>query len=469
MKAQSVEFLPTEYSVASLSVALRNAVETQFGRVRVRGEVSGLKHAASGHIYFRLKDMQAEAVIDVACWKRQALQLKIAPEDGMEIIAEGQVTVYAPRSSYQLILERMELAGLGALLQLLEARRRKLAAEGLFQQNRKRSLPAIPSCIGVVTSLQGAVIQDILRVVRTRFPCRVLIWPSSVQGASAEPEIIAGIEGMNALPESIRPEVLILARGGGSLEDLWAFNEEQLVRTAANSAIPLVSAIGHETDRTLLDEAADYSASTPTAAAEHVLPRRSELAAQLENFALRLTNLVLGVQERAQLRLEMPSQSLRSFPLRLENEARSLDEAEKTLHQSVRKLQHALQETLRFLVPTPPNHFCAARKRESAFLWQSLCSGIRNRQRQWGQALSAQIQLLEALSYERVLERGYALIEKPGGGLVTTIRQARQIRALTIRFAGNERLPVTVPRASPPTSEKAKSAPEILPRQPDLL
>ncbi len=253
-----------EFSVSEISSALKRMVEGEFGHVRVRGEISGFKRAASGHLYMVLKD--ENAVLDAVCWRGTAGRLTAAPEDGLEVIATGRLTTYAGRSKYQIVIESLELAGEGALLKLLEERRKKLAAEGLFDEERKRPIPFLPEIIGVVTSPTGAVIRDILHRLADRFPRHVLLWPVLVQGDGAAAQIAAAIEGFNGLKpggEVPRPDLLIVARGGGSLEDLWAFNEEVVVRAAAGSAIPLISAVGHETDTTLIDFASDRRAPPP--------------------------------------------------------------------------------------------------------------------------------------------------------------------------------------------------------------
>ena len=264
-----------EHSVSELSEAIKRTLEGRFERVRVRGEISGFKRAASGHLYMALKD--ENAVLDAVCWRGLAGRLTVAPEDGLEVVATGRITSYPGRSKYQIVIESLELAGEGALLKLLEERRKKLAAEGLFDPERKRPPPFLPTVIGVVTSPTGAVIRDILHRLSDRFPRRVLVWPVLVQGKGAAEQVAAAIEGFNRLePDGPvpRPDLIIVARGGGSLEDLWAFNEEVVVRAAAGSRIPLISAVGHETDTTLIDHAADLRAPTPTAAAEMAVPVR---------------------------------------------------------------------------------------------------------------------------------------------------------------------------------------------------
>src|SRR5471032_2018920 len=276
-----------EFSVTELSAALKRAVEDQFAMVRVRGEISGLKFHSSGHVYFDLKN--DKAVLNAVIWRGVAGRLRVRPEAGMEVICTGKLSTYAGSSRYQLIVEQVELAGLGALMALLEERRKKLAAEGLFDAARKKKLPFLPEVIGVVTSPTGAVISDIMHRLNDRFPRRVLLWPVAVQGEKAAAEIAAAIAGFNALHGARlpRPDLIIVARGGGSLEDLMAFNDEAVVRAAAASAIPLISAVGHETDTTLIDFAADVRAPTPSAAAELAVPVRTELLAQTMGFERR--------------------------------------------------------------------------------------------------------------------------------------------------------------------------------------
>ncbi len=278
-----------EYTVSELAAALKRSIEENFSLVRVRGEISGFKRHGSGHWYFALKD--ADAVLDAVCWRTTAMRLAIKPEDGMEIVATGRLTTYPGRSKYQLIVDSIELAGRGALLKLLEDRRQRLAAEGLFAAERKKKLPFLPGVIGVVTSPTGAVIRDILHRLADRFPRRVVVWPVAVQGEGAAGQVAAAIDGFNRLAPGgpvPRPDLIIVARGGGSLEDLMAFNEEIVVRAAAASAIPLISAVGHETDTTLIDHASDRRAPTPTAAAEMAVPVRLDLVAELGGKTARL-------------------------------------------------------------------------------------------------------------------------------------------------------------------------------------
>jgi exodeoxyribonuclease VII large subunit len=286
-----------EFSVSELSAAIKRTLEGTYGYVRLRGEISGFRGPhASGHCYFALKDDKAK--IDAVIWRAVAITLKVRPAEGLEVIATGRVTGYPSRSTYQIIIDALEPAGIGALMALLEERRRRLAAEGLFDEARKRKLPFLPRVIGIITSPSGAVIRDMLHGFAERFPSRVVLWPVRVQGETCALEVAAAIDGFNAFPPGgrlPRPDMLIVARGGGSLEDLWGFNEEVVVRAAAASAIPIVSAVGHETDWTLIDFAADVRAPTPTKAAEWAVPKHSDLLEQTGKLGLRL-----GVAARRQ-------------------------------------------------------------------------------------------------------------------------------------------------------------------------
>ncbi|WP_332686040.1 exodeoxyribonuclease VII large subunit [Bosea sp. (in: a-proteobacteria)] len=303
MDSESPETKPSntpEWSVSDLSGALKRTLEDAFGFVRVRGEISGYRGpVASGHVYFSLKDVNAK--IDAVIWKGVFGRLKTRPQEGLEVIATGKITTFAGKSSYQIVIDSLEPAGVGALMALLEERRKKLAAEGLFDEGRKQLIPYLPLTIGVVTSPTGAVIRDILHRLEERFPRRVLVWPVRVQGETSAAEVANAINGFNALPEGgriPRPDVIIVARGGGSLEDLMGFNEEAVVRAAAASLIPLVSAVGHETDWTLIDHAADLRAPTPTGAAEKVVPVRAELMAQVGDLSRRHAGATLRLFDR---------------------------------------------------------------------------------------------------------------------------------------------------------------------------
>lgn len=318
-----------EISVSELAGALKRTLEDRFGFVRVRGEISGYRGPhTSGHVYFSLKD--AGARLDAVIWKGVYSRMRIKPEEGLEVIATGKITTFANKSSYQIVVETIEPAGVGALMALLEARRRKLDAEGLFDPARKQLPPYMPRVIGVVTSPTGAVIRDILHRLADQFPVHVVVWPVRVQGETAATEITRAIEGLNALePEGAiaRPDVIIVARGGGSLEDLWSFNEENVVRAAADSGIPLISAVGHETDWTLIDYAADVRAPTPTAAAELSVPVRSELLAQLVELDGRGRGAILRWAQRRRNDLRSVSRALPSGETLLAGARQRLDQA----------------------------------------------------------------------------------------------------------------------------------------------
>lgn len=281
-----------EYTVSEISTAIKKLVENSFALVRVKGEIFGAKRADSGHWYLSLKD--ENSLLAAVCWRGVANMLPLKIEDGIEVVASGRITTFNGRSSYQLVIEKLEIAGEGALLKLLEERRQKFLAEGLFAQEHKKPLPYLPRIIGVVTSPTGAVIRDIIHRVRDRFPSRIIVWPTPVQGEGAADKIAAAIRGFNALPEESgnRPDVLIVARGGGSLEDLWPFNEEAVVRAVYDSDIPLISAVGHETDTMLIDYAADVRAPTPTGAAELAVPVKKDMYNTLLTTDLRMQNAI---------------------------------------------------------------------------------------------------------------------------------------------------------------------------------
>lgn len=431
-----------EYSVSELSGALKRTVETSFGQVRVRGELSGFKRAASGHLYAALKD--DSALIDIVMFSRSAATLAFRPEDGLEVVVTGKLTTYPGRSKYQIVVERMAPAGVGALLAQIEARRQALAAEGLFDAGRKKTLPHIPQVIGVITSPTGAVIRDILHRLADRFPRHVLVWPVAVQGEAAAAQVTAAIRGFNALATGgavPRPDLIIVARGGGSIEDLAAFNEESVVRAAAASTIPLISAVGHETDTTLIDYASDWRAPTPTAAAERAVPVRADLVAHIATLGARLAQAsarsmalraersrALAARLPAPRRLiELPAQRLDDLAGRL---PRGLEGARARAGRRLAEAGGALRPAL----------LAARISRAGAAL---AAAGLRprllvRRAELDAQRLAATARLLGSLGPDQVLARGYALVLAPGGALVPRAADARAQRALTIRFADGE-------------------------------
>ncbi len=332
-----------EFTVSELSSALKRTVEDRFGHVRVRGEISGFRGPhSSGHCYFALKDENAK--IEAVIWKFVHTRMRFKPQEGLEVIATGKLTTYPNSSKYQIVIDALEPAGVGALMALMEERKKKLAAEGLFNEARKQLLPWLPEVIGVVTSPTGAVIRDILHRLDDRFPRRVLVWPVKVQGEGSAEQVAGAIRGFNALPEGgriPRPDVLIVARGGGSLEDLWSFNEEIVVRAAAESMIPLISAVGHETDITLIDFAADKRAPTPTAAAEMAVPVKSDLIARIDTLARRVSVHWQRAQESRRNELRAAARALPGASELLAIPRQRLDAAASHLPRGLRANTHA--------------------------------------------------------------------------------------------------------------------------------
>lgn len=409
-----------EYSVSEIAAALKRTVEGAFPFVRVRGEISGLKFHSSGHIYFDLKD--EKAVLNAVVWRATALTLKQRPEQGLEVICTGRISTYAGSSRYQLIVEQVELAGLGALMALIEERKKKLAAEGVFAESRKKKLPFLPDVIGVVTSPTGAVIRDIMHRLDARFPRRVLVWPVAVQGERAATEVAAAIRGFNLLDpfDNIpRPDVLIVARGGGSVEDLMAFNEEIVVRAVAESAIPLISAVGHETDTTLIDFAADQRAPTPTAAAEMAVPVRNELIAftlDLERRNFRCFSK--GVDERRKHLMVLARILPRADELFAAARQRVDHASECLVHGLKRNAEAHRRALLEIAAPLRPrslmNRIESGAERMRALTHRlERCGGAQLKT--WREQLDGSSRLLETVSHKAVLERGFALIKGPDG------------------------------------------------------
>ncbi|MFZ5727374.1 MAG: exodeoxyribonuclease VII large subunit [Pseudomonadota bacterium] len=437
-------------SVSQLSAAIKRTVEDGFARVRVRGELSGAKRAASGHFYAALKD--DNALIDMVMWKGQAARLAFRPEDGIEVIATGKLTTYPGRSKYQLVVESLEVAGEGALMLLFEKLKARLGGEGLFDRDRKQPLPYLPRTIGVVTSPTGAVIRDILHRLADRCPSHVIVWPVLVQGEGAAAQVAAAIRGFDALAPGgkvARPDLVIVARGGGSIEDLWAFNEEVVVRAIADCRIPTISAVGHETDVTLADYAADRRAPTPTAAAEMAVPVRAELQAQLATWGGRM----IGAASRQQaLRGERLTALARHLPRRdalYAPQRQRLDDVGERLGRGQRQRLAMLGERL------------GAR---GAALRPALLARAWDRDRAKLDGLG---RLLASLDPRALLSRGYAMVRDAGGAIVTSAAKARDAGHLRLQFADGE-LPVTVgeggdpaPSSGPRPARKASpSAPK---------
>lgn len=438
-----------ELTVSELSGAVKRQIEDGFGRVRVRGELGRVARPASGHVYFDLKD--DKAVLAAIMWKGTAARMSVQPEQGLEVILTGKLTTYPGQSRYQMIVESLEPAGEGALMALLNARRQQLAAEGLFDAARKQQLPYLPQVIGVVTSPSGAVIRDILHRLSDRFPRHVLVWPVRVQGETCAEEVARAIAGFNALSpdgDIPRPDVLIVARGGGSLEDLWGFNEEIVARTAAQSDIPLISAVGHETDTTLIDYAADMRAPTPTAAAEMAVPVRAELVAQTADLSARMM--------RAQTRL------LAAKGDYLRGAARGLPRLEDMLALPVQRLD-ALRLRLSGGLQAHIRAHAGRRDRVAARLTpyalaqrvQALSRQLGDMQRRAQRQITAIVdngfvqaaglgRQLTLLSHESVLQRGFALVLDSQGRAIRRAADAPPGTDIDVRFAGDDALSARV-------------------------
>ena len=477
-----------ELTVSDLSRDVKRVVEGAFDHVRVRGEVGRVSRPRSGHLYLDLKDDRA--VLAAVCWKGVAQRLQVLPEEGMEVVATGRLTTFPGQSRYQLVIDSVAPAGVGALMAMLEKRKRALAAEGLFDPARKRRPPFLPRKIGVVTSPSGAVIRDILHRVADRFPMPVIVWPVAVQGERCAPEVTRAIQGFNALPQGhpLRPDVLIVARGGGSIEDLWGFNEESVARAAAASAIPLISAVGHETDTTLIDHAADLRAPTPTAAAEIAAPVRTELLAGLA-----------GLEER---RLRGAARMLSDRRARLRDLSRALPRPETLLSDRAQRLDALGDRLPRALAASVAGRRALAGRGPAARFSPALLTGalarrrdrledrgarlapaLSGRARREGErllALSARLQpgreaerlaarrrqvselfarltrardaetarrrerlaaagrLLDSVSYRKTLERGFAVVRDETGAVLTDASRAQAGEALRIDLAAGD-------------------------------
>ena len=515
-----------ELSVSQLSSAIKRTLEDRFDRVRVRGELGRVTFHRNGHVYLDLKD--EKAVIAGVVWRGQAMRLAVKPKEGLEVIATGRITTYGPQSKYQLVVDRLELAGQGALMALLEKRRKQLAGEGLFAEERKQALPFLPEVIGVVTSPTGAVIRDILHRLSDRFPRRVLVWPVMVQGEKSAGEVAAAIEGFNRLPTDgpvPRPDVLIVARGGGSLEDLWGFNEEAPVRAAAASRIPLISAVGHETDTTLIDFAADRRAPTPTAAAEMAVPVRSELIAQvldderrlvsaisralterrqsvtglarglpraddllaqarqrLDGWSDRLPLALGGRVERARgalgavsarMRPGLLTGVLRGFRDKLVDlDARARASVRRQPTDGTQKLAdlsgrlgRAMERHLR-----DERRAQADAKKRTEQAADRLLNAFTASQAARRERIEAAGRLLRTLSFEGTLERGYAFVEDRTGAVVRTAQAALTAKSVRLRFAGGESVAATTAPGdtdspSPVSPQTPKASPKAKSKQ----
>ena len=455
MSADSPSSNVQALSVSDLARSLKRTIETNFDHVVVRGELGRVTIARSGHMYADLKD--EKAVLNTVMWKGQVDRLPFRPEEGLEVVATGRLSIYEGRSNYQLIASSMRPAGAGALMALLEERKKKLAAEGLFDARHKKKLPFFPATIGVVTSPTGAVIRDILHRIQDRCPVRVMVWPALVQGDNAAAQITAGIEGFNKMTGADRPDVLIVARGGGSIEDLWPFNEEIVVRAAFGSEIPLISAVGHETDTTLIDYVSDARAPTPTGAAEIAVPVRADLLLGLGESGERLKRALNRRTSQARdklaaARLPRPDALLQTKRQRLDYAGANLPKAAMSGVQKAR-----LRLSRLALSPASLNsEIRSAGKRlaDTAARARPAMSRLVASRRTM---LEAQGKLLETLSYQATLNRGYALVRDKSGGLIRNTDTARAQSEFSVAFSDGE-VAVQPTGNSPASADKAQAS-----------
>ncbi len=496
-----------EYSVSEISTALKRTVEETFGNVRVRGEISGYRGPhSSGHAYFALKDERSR--IEAVVWKGTFQKLKFRPEEGMEVVATGKLTTYPGSSKYQIVIDNLEPAGAGALMALLEERKRRFAAEGLFDAGRKQLLPYLPRVIGVVTSPTGAVIRDIIHRISDRFPLHVLVWPVRVQGETTGAEVASAVAGLNALPEGgaiARPDVIIVARGGGSLEDLWGFNDEAVVRAVAASDIPVISAVGHETDWTLIDLAADVRAPTPTGAAEMAVPVKAELEATLASLGARLRTCTSRHLDRQRQAVRSAARGLPSpdqlFALprrrfdetagRLERAAASAGERRRARLAAVRlspaTLERGISEARRHLARAGAQLpkcadalFERRRQRLTAATARLTIEPFARRNAEARRAidriaarlprvvdallaerrgrLAQTSRLVDTLSVKAVLDRGFALVEREDGTIAKRAEEIADGMRLTLRFADGEKNAVAGDGGAEPAAGKPKAS-----------
>ena len=403
-----------EYSVSEISFAIKKCVETNFERVRIRGEIFGAKRADSGHWYLSLKD--ENAVISAVCWRGVASSLAVKPADGLEIVATGKITTFAGKSSYQLVIEQMEVAGTGALLKLLEERKKKFAEMGYFDVAHKKKIPYLPQTIGVVTSASGAVIRDIIHRIRDRFPSHILLLPTPVQGNGAAEKIAENIRKFNTFPQNglPRPDVLIVARGGGSLEDLWPFNEEVVINAVYESEIPIISAVGHETDTMLIDYVADLRAPTPTGAAEFAVPVLSELKSRIMTINNRLFDAVYRYLSELDTKIKGLGRGIPNLEQILSENRQKFDDRAERLNIAFSSLIKTKAQLL-------------ATCRLQPFLIENIIE-------RKAENLNSLGERLKAVSIESVLKRGFAWVKDEYGHTVYTAKEAKKQKYLTVAF-----------------------------------
>ena len=437
-----------EYTVSELSLSIKNLIENNFEFIRLRGEVGRVSRPVSGHIYLDLKDNTS--VISGVIWKGNTQKLNIAPEEGLEVVCFGKITTYPGQSKYQIIIENMEPAGIGALMALLEKRKEKLSKEGLFDDQHKKEIPFLPNKIGVITSPTGAVIKDIIHRIEDRFPTSLDIWPVKVQGESSPEEIIDAIEGFHLLPQSKipSPDIIIIARGGGSVEDLWGFNDEDLVRKVFSSQIPIISAIGHETDTTLIDLVADLRAPTPTAAAEMAVPVRRELLVNIKDIHLRINNFLknkLNFERRA---FGLTSNAFPKLNTLLKNYDLRFSKVSSILNIALTSTIKNYRDSFFNISGSLKIRFLRTNIRDLGNKYMSISKDIgRSMQKailHKENKLTLQSGLLDVLSHNNVLKRGFALIKGKKENIVSRSKDAKKEEDLVIHFFNDDKVNVKV-------------------------
>ena len=433
-----------ELSVSELSLSIKNLIEDNFGYVRVKGEIGRVSMPASGHIYLDLKDK--ESVISGIIWKGSASGFEIKPEEGLEVICTGKVTTYKGQSKYQIIIDNIEPAGLGALMALLEKRKKTLADEGLFSKEFKKNIPFLPNVIGVVTSPSGSVIRDIIHRINDRFPSRIIVWPVRVQGETCPDEVADAIDGFHLLEQSgiPNPDLIIVARGGGSVEDLWGFNDEKVVRSVFRSKIPIISAIGHETDNTLIDLVADLRAPTPTAAAEKSVPVKNDLIDAIDDLESRFKNSIL---RNFQYKKTQSKKILKSFPEItniLENPFQKIDNLSSRLIFSLKSSINIFDEkflsiskTLRLSLLS--DKFSRLDEKVSSN-YKSFEAKFSYYLKNFKNRLNLSSGILNALSHEKVLKRGFAMVKDDNFSLIRSSKDVKNNQSLNIQFSNNDLL-----------------------------
>ena len=428
----------TDFSVSEISSKIKWLLENNLGTVRIKGEISGLKIATSGHGYFSLKD--ENAILAATCWKHTLARVNFKLEEGLEVVVTGKITAYAGQSKYQISVELIEPSGVGAFMKILSERRQKLEKEGLFAQEHKQKIPFFPKKIGIITSITGAVIKDIIHRISDRCPTHLVIWPVSVQGETAAEEISNAINGFNKLPTNLQPDLLIIARGGGSIEDLWSFNEEVVVRAVFNSGIPTISAVGHETDYTLIDLASDLRAPTPTAAAEFAVPVIADLKYTLNLFAERITHRLSDLIKYYLQRLRNNERVLQQIQSIINNHIQRLDDLSFRL---IGALPNLLKQKQLYLL-----HFPISRLKPTKILNYKYLQYQNMRNSLFGKKdtllaplehkLTLNSSLLSSLDYNNVLNRGFAILKNSDGKIISTLSDAQKSPSLNLKMKDGE-------------------------------